>query len=207
MDAREYVNWMTNFYGLKPIGVEINPDLLARKHLKGAFDAARNTIILKRPLIQTAEDMSVIWHEFTEKIAPWLKHPGQSIDLRGMPGEEWLWAPYAKGGKISVGAGDATKEGEIAFDFAVRVKEIQIKASAHVNDAYFKAWIDAINEQQVLFEEVYDIENLTIPLAATPEGANEIRPKNKAKLQIIKPTTGTAQEIRWMVIGWRKYKK
>jgi len=200
------LSWMTGFYGLKPIGVEINPDLLARKHLKGAFDPARNTIILKKSLVETAEDMSVIWHEFTEKIAPWLKHPGQSIDLRGYPGEEQQWAPYAKGGKMSVGAGDATKQSEIPFDFQFRVGSITVGADTHVADAKLNAVIKAGNVDIPVFDDIYDVANQVINLADDPKGALEVKPNNKIVLQVIK-TAGTAQEFRWFATGWRRWNR
>jgi len=200
------LSWMTSFYGLKPIGVEINPDLLARKHLKGAFDPARNTIILKKSLVETAEDMSVIWHEFTEKIAPWLKHPGQSIDLRGYPGEEQQWAPYAKGGKMSVGAGDATKQSEIPFDFQFRVGSITVGADTHVADAKLNAVIKAGNVDIPVFDDIYDVANQVINLADDPKGALEVKPNNKIVLQVIK-TAGTAQEFRWFATGWRRWNR
>ena len=200
------MSWMTGFYGLKPIGVEINPDLLARKHLKGAFDPARNTIILKKSLVETAEDMSVIWHEFTEKIAPWLKHPGQSIDLRGYPGEEQQWAPYAKGGKMSVGAGDATKQSEIPFDFQFRVGSITVGADTHVADAKLNAVIKAGNVDIPVFDDIYDVANQVISLADDPKGALEVKPNNKIVLQVIK-TAGTAQEFRWFATGWRRWNR
>ena len=200
------MSWMTGFYGLKPIGVEINPDLLARKHLKGAFDPARNTIILKKSLVETAEDMSVIWHEFTEKIAPWLKHPGQSIDLRGYPGEEQQWAPYAKGGKMSVGAGDATKQSEIPFDFQFRVGSITVGADTHVADAKLNAVIKAGNVDIPVFDDIYDVANQVINLADDPKGALEVKPNNKIVLQVIK-TAGTAQEFRWFATGWRRWNR
>ena len=205
MDAREYLNWMTSFYGLKPIGVEINPDLLSAKRLKGAFDPARNTIILKKPTIDTAEDMSVLWHEFIERVAPWLKHPGQSIDLRGMPKEEQEWAPYAKGGKMSVAAGDATKQSEIPFDFQFRVGSITIGADTHVADAKLNAVIKAGNVDVPVFDDIYDVANQVINLADDPKGALEVKPNNKIVLQVIK-TAGTAQEFRWFATGWRRWK-
>ena len=200
------MSWMTSFYALKPIGVEINPSLLAAKHLKGAFDPARNTIILKKRTIDTPEDMSVIWHEFTEKIAPWLKHPGQSIDLRGMPKEEQEWAPYAKGGKMSVGAGDAVKESEIPFDFEFRVGSITVGADTHVADARLNAVIKAGNVDVPVFDDIYDVANQVISLADDPKGALEVKPKNKIVLQVIK-TAGTAQEFRWFATGWRRWNK
>jgi len=205
MDARAYINWMTGFYGLKPIGVEINPDLLARKHLKGAFDPARNTIVLKKSLVETPEDMSVIWHEFTEKIAPWLKHPGQHVDLRGYPGEEQQWAPYARGGLMSIGGGDATKKSEIIFEMEFRIGEVVLAADVHVKDAKLRCRIETPDTQIPVFDDVYDIKDQTVDLADDPNGALQVKPNNKLVLEIIK-AAGVAQEFRWFATGWRRWK-
>jgi len=206
MDAREYVNWLTGFYGLKPIAVEINPSLLSAKRLKGAFDPSRGIIILKKPTIDTPEDMGIVMHEFVEKIAPWLKHPGQRVNLRGYPGEEQQWAPYAKGGKMSVGAGDATKQSEIPFEFEFRIGSITIGADTHVADARLNAVIKAGDIEVPVFDDIYDVANQVINLADNPEGAHQVKPNNKVVLQIIK-AAGVAQEFRWFATGWRRFNK
>jgi len=205
MDAREYLNWMTGFYGLKPIAVEINPSLLSAKRLKGAFDPARNTIILKKPTIDTPEDMSVVMHEFVEKVAPWLKHPGQALDLRGYPGDSKEWAPYARGGTMSVGVGDASKESKIDFEFEFRIGEIIITADVHVQDAKLRSRIETGTFTVEVFDDIYDQKDQKIDLADDPKAALQVAPKNRLILEIVK-TAGTAQEIRWYASGWRKWK-
>jgi len=205
MDAREYLNWMTGFYGLKPIGVEINPDLLSRKHLRGAYDPQRGVIILKKPTIETADDMAVIYHEFLEKVAPWLKHPGKYVDLRGMSEGEQQWAPYAKGGSMSVGVGDASKQSEIPFEMEFRIGEIVLAADVHVKDAKLRCRIEAGNVTAPVFDDIYDIKDQTVDLADAPKGALEVKPNNKLVLEIIK-TAGTTQEFRWYASGWRRWK-
>jgi len=206
MDARTYVSWMTGFYGLKPISVEINPDLLYRKRLKGAFDPSRNTIILRKPTIDTPEDMSVIWHELIEKIAPWLKHPGQEVNLKGMPEEEKEWAPYAKGGTMSVGAADPTKKSEIQFEFEFRIGEIVIGADTHVANAKLRSRIEAGEITVPVFDDIYDVGNQIVDLADAPEGALQVGSNNTLVLEIVK-AAGTAQEFRWFATGWRRWTK
>jgi len=205
LDARAYLGWMTGFYGLKPIGVEINPDLLSRKHLRGAYDPQRGVIILKKPTVDTPQDMEVIWHEFTEKIAPWLKHPRQQVDLRGMSEEEQQWAPYAKGGSMSVGALDASKQSEIPFEMEFRIGEIVLAADVHVNAAKLRCRIEAGNITAPVFDDIYDIKDQTVDLADDPEGALQVKPNSKLVLEIIK-TAGVAQEFRWYASGWRRWK-